>query len=245
MDQHIFPKLSRVTRIYSRRHAAIAIFFAALSTASFALCEEADTAKKTGESSLEFLNAVSVPAISLKIDGLGEHPFVPQGAKIAGGAFPLTNWKLLVRPRNATADMGEIESELKIQPGSSSTAVIVGDFVIEKGDATKPKPRATILAIAGDFVDPEKPNRLVLINGIPSQNIEVKLDNGNSAILPPLAEMRWTELGSSVEVTAQIDGKSINVPIAFLAPTRSAIVAFYLKDGQPTFMASGQNTLKN
>ncbi|HEY5744777.1 MAG TPA: hypothetical protein VIU12_01765, partial [Chryseolinea sp.] len=232
--------------IYNSRLFALVALGAIIASIAVGFCEDSVVPENpAGESSVEMLNATSVPSISLAIAGLGEHPVFPQGAKIAGGAFPLTNWKLLARPKNATSELGEVESEFKAQPGSSSTAVIIGDFLVEKEEGKKPKTRAAIVVLPGEFVSPDKPNRLILINGIPDKAIEINLDNGASDVVDSLAEKRWSGLPHSVSVAAKVEGVIMKVPIEFVDPTRSAVVAFYLKDGKPAFVASAQLTLKD
>ena len=77
-------------------------------------------------SSVQFINATSVQFINLEIKDFHLYTKLKPGAKISGGHFDFTTWKL-----KATSEMDEsafVEKSLLKTPNTSSTVVLVGNF---------------------------------------------------------------------------------------------------------------------
>jgi len=194
---------------------------------------------------MEIVNGSSIPAISLMIEGMGEHENVPQGARISGGAFPLTKWTLRARPRGSDDKRLVEEKTFQSKIGSSSTAVVIGDFVLAKeNEGEKPELHASILYLSNEFRGQKKPNRLTIVNGIPEKRIEVAGDGISPKSIETMNLFEWNSLPVAIKPTVKVDGVSLKLPVEFLPPISAVVIVIYLQDGKPSFVAAPQSTLQ-
>jgi len=217
-----------------------------ISTVCYAVQEEPPGPAETPPpaSNVQVMNATSVEKVDFRVRGLRDYIGLVQGARISGGAFPITDWNLEVSPTGATDQKSLITAGLKLKPGASSTFVLVGDFLLIKGQDGKEKLRAALIDISNDFSSEERPNRLVVVNGCPDQEITVSIDGQPTKTIAPLIAGYWTSLPVGIDATAKVGAKSIPLPIEFIAPVQSAVVAFYMRGSEPDFVVMPQGSLR-
>ena len=110
-------------------------FLIALLLLAFGLChivaETEENTSPTNEaprsphSSVQFINATSVPNLDLDIKGFHKYEKIPQGTKISGGDFPFTSWKLRIQKSGSTDPKAYFEKELNKASNSASTVGMV------------------------------------------------------------------------------------------------------------------------
>ena len=226
-------------------------FLIALLLLAFGLChivaETEETTSPTNEappsphSSVQFINATSVPNLDLDIKGFHKYEKIPQGTKISGGDFPFTSWKLRIQKSGSTDPKAYFEKELNQAPNTASTVVLLGNLEW-KQDASRKKQelQAAIVNFDHELAADEKPNTLTIVNGLIQQILRVSINESEFLEIAPMSHHIWHGLPETIEATALIGSQQIRVPLKYNGSFQSGIVAFYEADGTIKFTAAPQ-----
>lgn len=192
-------------------------------------------------SSVQFINATSVPNLDLDIKGFHKYEKIPQGTKISGGDFPFTSWKLRIQKNGSTDPKAYFEKELNKAPNTSSTVVLLGDFEWKRdASGKKQELQAAIVNFDHELAGDEKPNTLIIVNGLLQQILRVSISASEFLEIAPMSYHTWHGLPESIEATTLIGSQQIRVPLKYNGSFQSGIVAFYDADGTIKFTAAPQ-----
>ena len=193
-------------------------------------------------SSVQFINAASVPNINLDIKDFHQYPKLTQGAKISGGHFPFTTWKLRAQQTDTSDEKAFIEKNLQKAPSTSSTVVIIGNFEwkIDK-EGKKKDLQAAILNFDHELSSEDKPNSLTIVNGLVNKILRISINSSEFQELLPMSHKTYRGLPAKTEATGIAGSKEIKLPIKFNPSLDSGIIAFYEKNGSVEFVASPQS----
>ena len=201
--------------------------------------------------SVQIVNATSVSAISLDINGSNIYPIFPQAIMTSDAPIPLldSHYAAVDKKTGARAESDVV----KFQADANQSLVIMGDFSTSTPPGNLPQPGPT----------PEKPAKpyppnvifkvyrhtknpndglvgLRVINGMPGLKLKFTAGSDARDILP----------GDSFEFVgqpvfsvyqAEADGQQITVPLRQSGIIRDLLVIFYLKEGKLAFMRAFQN----
>ncbi len=196
-------------------------------------------------SNVQFINATSVDLVDLSVKGLRDYPELVQAARISGGVFPITDWSLKLKPSGSTDSKIEVVSDFKMNPTSSATVVLLGDFALIKESNGKEKLRAAIVNVSNDFLPAQSPNRLTIINGCPTDLVRVVVPGQQAQNIEPFAQFTWVALPASLTAEISINGKNIALPMEFVSPFKSVVVALFNRGKNPDFVLMPQTSLRN
>ena len=202
-----------------------------------------------GTTSVQIVNATSVPAIALRINDRLAYESFPQGLKSADS--PTSTLKATYEAEDKQTGRFAKSAEINYKPGTNQSLVILGDFSTEPPAGTLRRPgRAlvgngeqhppSILFQVFSHAAKEAPVRVRIINGMPGKSLtfvagkeEIVVEPGNSAVLdgqPTFAHYR-----------AKADGGEISVLMRQEGLVRNAMIIFFLKNGRPAFMRAFEN----
>jgi hypothetical protein len=193
-------------------------------------------------SSVQLINASSIPSITLDIIDFHKYENLPQGAKISGGHFPFTTWKLRAQQTDTSDEKAFIEKNIQKSPNTSSTAVIIGNFEWKfDEDGKKKNLQAAILNIDHELGLEDAPNSLTIINGLVDKILRVSINSDDFDELSPMSQKTYRRLPNILHPKAIIENEVIKIPIKFNNEIKGGIVAFYENDRKIKFVAMPQN----
>lgn len=197
-------------------------------------------------SSVQIMIATSIPKTDLTVERLREYRALKTGARISGGAFPMRDWHLTARPTDAQDSDQKCSLAFQSQQNSGSTVVVYGDFSLVKDDQPGGKMclRACMERFAEDVGGPGL-NGFVVVNGLPTQELSVSLDGAESVHLPPMSSHVFDSLPTNVQCEIKIGDQVERLPLEFVPPVSSVIVAFYQADGKTHYVAMPQRALRD
>lgn len=144
-------------------------------------------------SSLQIINATSVPSLALKRDDTLAYPVFAQGRQISGGPIERQRWLLDASPSDSNVSISTIEI---LEDRESVTLVIVGDFSELKVEAI-PSPipagferiNSEILLRAGFLrFDNSRvaggAKAITVCNAVPDGELAVSLNSAAAVVLP-------------------------------------------------------------
>lgn len=198
--------------------------------------------------SVQIVNATSVPIIALKINDRLAYEAFPQGKRSADAPAPVLEAVYEVEDKRTGSQAKS--QRIAYEPGAYQTLVILGDFTTttpagilrQPGMAVQENqypPNALFQVYSHAATKP--PVRLRIINGMPGKSLtfagdsnEIVIKPGDHAVLegqPPIAQY-----------TARVDGASRPLLMRQEGLIRNALIVFYLKDGNPAFMRAFENS---
>lgn len=190
-------------------------------------------------SSVQFLNAASEKNINLEIKDFHLYTKLKPGAKISGGHFDFTTWKL-----KATSGMDEsafVEKSLLKAPNTSSTVVLVGNFQwLLDENGKKIKLQADILNFDHELANDKNPNSLTIVNGLADKIIRVSVNESEFKEIFPMSYKTWHGLPDVSEAKAINGTQTIRLPIKYKGDLNSGIVAFFEVNGEINYAAMPQ-----
>lgn len=193
-------------------------------------------------SSVQFINATSISNIKLDIKDFHEYPKLAQGAKISGGHFPFTTWKLRAQKADGSDEKAIVEKTFQKSPSTASTVVIIGNFEWKIEEEGKKKTlQAAMLNFDHELGAEDKPNSLTIVNGLVDKILRVSINAAEFEELPPMSHKTYRGLPAKTETTGIVGSKEMKLPIKFNAALDSGIIAFYEKNGTVEFVASPQS----
>ena len=195
----------------------------------------------SSHSSVQFINATSVPNLDLDIKGFHKYENIPQGTKISGGDFPFSSWKLRVQKSGSTDPKAYFEKDINKAPNTASTIVFLGNFEWERDTSSKKQElQADIVNFDHELAGDEKPNTLIIVNGLLQQILRVSINGSEFLEIAPMSHHIWHGLPETIEATSLIGSQQIRVPLKYNGSFQSGIVAFYEADGTIKFTAAPQ-----
>ncbi|TSA31900.1 MAG: hypothetical protein D4R65_10480 [Verrucomicrobiaceae bacterium] len=203
--------------------------------------------------SVQIINATSVPAISLYVNGRENYPNFPQALLTSDAPIPLLDTRYVAVNKKTGA---QAESDVvKFQANANQSLVIMGDFSTQTPPGALPQPDQPL----GKTEKPYPPNvvfkvfqhkrmsadrlvRLLVINGMPGKRLKFTAGNDARDILPG-ESVEFVEQPVFFTYQADAGDQQIAVTVRQSGIMRDAIVIFYLKNGEPAFMRAFENTV--
>ena len=200
--------------------------------------------------SVQIVNATSVPAIALKINDKIAYENFSQGLKTADSPTSLLKavYEAEDRQTGSRAKSGKIAYE----PGTNQSLVLLGDFSTDTPPGALRHPGRALTAEENQYppnvlfqifshAATEEPVRLRIINGMPGKRLafiagrqEILVEPGEFAILAGQP--------ATARYLAKVDGEGIPLLMRQEGLTRNAMIIFFLKSGRPAFMRAFENT---
>lgn len=195
-------------------------------------------------SSVQIINATSVDRIDLAISGFQKYPALLQGSRISGGAFSNTDWAFVMSPISSGAADLSFSSRFHADPNESYTVVLIGDFLKTKNlHDGKDNLRADILEFAHRFNESEKPNRMVVVNGLPKTPLTIEIPGFEAKTIQPMKSETWSGLSRSVSPVALAGDSRIPFPMEFTPPVNGGVIAFFQKGDTFSYSLMPQKSL--
>ncbi len=202
------------------------------------------TGSISAQSNVQVINATSLDAVDFQIQEGRKYKDLRAGSRIAGGAFPWLDWHVAFHPAGHPDKERTAKAAFSLRALESRTIVLIGDAaLVVEGDGKKSL-RSRILALPHDLSPDEKPNRLIIVNGLPETPLTVGVSGDQGRILPPLESASFPGLPEGVFVKARATGISLDLPLRFLPPVRSAVICVYLREGKPASVVMEQRSLE-
>lgn len=231
----------------------LAIFFGV-----FATDIDAQEDSPGAQTSVQIVNATSVPTIALSQNGKTDYPEFPQGLRTADA--PTNRIKVKYTAVDKQSGASADSPEIKYAPNGNQSLIILGDFSTTVPPETFPQSGQP----QEESEKPFPPNvhfrvynhtkgalpdsvRLKVINGMPGKILNLGIEGsqqgqGQKITLKPGEESDILGQAPVSEYVAEIDGKSIPILMRQEGEIRNALLIFFLKaDGQPGFTRAFEN----
>ena len=232
-------------------HAVILVF--ALGTAGNLTAQNlAPSPTPPPTTSVQIINATSVPEISLSVNGSMSYPVFPQAILTSDAPIPLRDLRYVAVEKKSGA---RVESDvIKYQVDANQSLVIMGDFSTTSPPGNLPQleqpgakptktypPNVVFKVYMHKKPGPDGMVRLRVINGMPGKKLTFAAGSDSREILP----------GESTEFTGQqvfsaykthVDDQQISVSTRQSGTLRNIMIVFYLKDDKPAFLRAFENT---
>jgi hypothetical protein len=202
--------------------------------------------------SVQIVNATSVPLLRLKINDTLAYETFPQGKR--SGDAPVALLEAVYEAEDKQSGSKAESGKITYEPGAYQSLVILGDF----STTSPPRVRQPESALSSEdgkhppsvlfqvysHTSSKAPVRLRIINGIPGKSLtfangknEVVVRPGECAVLesqPPTARY-----------IAHVEGESIPLLMRQERLIRNAMVVFFLKDGKLAFVRAFENNAES
>jgi hypothetical protein len=202
--------------------------------------------------SVQIVNATSVPILTLKVNDTLAYDTFPQG-KWSGDA-PVRLLEAVYEAEDKRSGSKAKSDKITYEGGTYQSLVILGDFSTNSptGSLRQPdgvlnsdgKHPPNVLFQVYPHTPAKAPVRLRIINGMPGERLtfangknEVVVRPGECAVLesqPPTAQY-----------TAYVGGESIPLLLRQEGVLRNAIIVFFFKDGKPSFLRAFENNAES
>jgi hypothetical protein len=224
------------------------ITFGELSAQLAAQAEEAPAM-----ASVQIINATSVPVLSLRINETLAYDTFSQGKRSGDAAVPLLEATYEAEDRQSGT---KAKSErITYAPGAYQSLVIVGDFsrasapgVLRQPDSVLTGEEAgyppNVLFQVYPHTSSKAPVRLRIINGMPGKHLTFVNGKNEVAIKPGECAVLASQ-PATAQYTALVDGERIPLLMRQEGLIRNAIIVFFLKEGEPTFMRAFENNAES
>lgn len=202
--------------------------------------------------SVQIVNATSVPNIVLKINDKTVYPNFPT-ANYTGDA-PIKTLTAVYVAENKMGGEAAKSQSISYEPNTNQSLVIIGDFGTKAPPGTllqpdsspldpgKPFPPSVLFQVFSHAVERgDQPVRLRIINGMPGKRLKFTASQKSLEILPGFNEV-ITGQSPIASYSAEIDGETLPVQLHQVSLIRNGLVVFYLKDGKPAFTRAFENT---
>jgi hypothetical protein len=225
------------------------VFFRLAVIVVMALDSQALAQISPATTSVQIVNATSVPAIALRINDRIAYENFPQGLKTADS--PASLLKAVYEAEDRQTGSRATSAKIAYEPGTNQSLVILGDFSTDTPPGVLRHPGRALTAEEKQYppnvlfqvfshAATEAPVRLRIINGIPGKSLtfvagrrEIVVKPGEFAVLagqPAIARY-----------LAKVDSESISLLMRQEGLIRNAMIVFFLKSGRPAFMRAFEN----
>ncbi|MEM1158058.1 MAG: hypothetical protein AAF571_13485 [Verrucomicrobiota bacterium] len=201
------------------------------------------------QTSVQIVNATSVPEISLMVDQKMYYPKFPQGLYTGDAPTPK------LKPLYTVTDLAtntQVDHQISYDSNTHQSLIITGDFQMvpaeesktdateEMSDESSVEPRVNFLLLSHDLSADEQPLRYRFHNGLVDQKIIIN-DGQNGQWLEPGRILNFYGQPMVKTFTATIGDKTHSVLIRQEGSARNCTVIFYEKAGEPVFMRAFEN----
>jgi hypothetical protein len=199
--------------------------------------------------SVQIVNATSVPAIALRINDRIAYENFPQGLKTTDS--PASLLKAVYEAEDRQTGSRATSAKITYEPGANQSLVILGDFSTDTPPGVLRHPgRAltgedkqyppNVLFQVFSHAATEAPVRLRIINGMPGKSLtfvagrrEIVVKPGEVAVLAGQP--------ATARYLAKADGENISLLMRQEGLIRNAMIIFFLRNGRPVFMRAFEN----
>ena len=200
--------------------------------------------------SVQIVNATSVPAIVLKINDKIAYENFSQGLKTADS--PASLLKAVYEAEDRQTGSRAKSAKIAYEPGANQSLVILGDFSTDTPPGALRHPGRALTAEEKQYPPnvlfqvfshgaTEEPVRLRIINGMPGKSLafvagrrEIVVEPGEFAVIAGQP--------ATARYLAKVDGENIPLLMRQEGLIRNAMIIFFLKSGRPVFMRAFENT---
>ena len=225
------------------------VFFRLAVIVVLALDSQALAQTLPATTSVQIVNATSVPAIALRINDRIAYENFPQGLKTADS--PASLLKAVYEAEDRQTGSRATSAKITYEPGTNQSLVILGDFSTDTPPGVLRHPgRAltgedkqyppNVLFQVFSHAATEAPVRLRIINGMPGKSLtfvagrrEIVVKPGEFAVLAGQP--------ATARYLAKVDGENISLLMRQEGLIRNAMIVFFLKSGRPAFMRAFEN----
>jgi hypothetical protein len=218
------------------------------------ICSFAET--PVPKTSVQIVNATSVPRIGLRVNGDEKYPDFPQGLYTADAPIPVLKAKYVATEKSSGRSA---ERDWSFEPNRNQSLVILGDFSVDQPpdklpqvQAPPPKPDGTPyppnvqMRVYSHEEHPENGIKYRIINGMPRKVMKLSLQGKFLAELQPGDEFSLTQQAPLVDYSVEVDSKVIAVRMRQEGLVRNAMIIFFLQeDGTPAFLRAFENTTQS
>ena len=203
--------------------------------------------------SVQIVNATSVPVLALKVNDTLTYDTFPQGKRSGDAPVPLLEavYEAEDKRSGSKAKSDKITYEL----GMYQSLVILGDFSTTSPPRIPRQPDSALNSEDGKHppnvlfqVYPHTPSkapvRLRIINGVPGKSLTFASNNHELVIKPGDCGILENQ-PATAQYTGHIDGENIPLLIRQEGLIRNAIIVFFLRDGKPSFMRAFENNAES
>jgi hypothetical protein len=200
--------------------------------------------------SVQIVNATSVPNLSLKINDAFAYDTFPQGKRTGDAPVPLLEAVYEVEDKRSGAKAKS--DKITYQPGAYQSLVILGDFSTPApprqsqpaGYSNEGKYAPDVLFQVYPHTPSKAPVRLRIINGVPGKSLTFA--NGKAEVVVRPGECAVLEgQPATAQYTAHVNGESIPLLMRQEGLIRNAIIVFFLKEGKPSFLRAFENNAES
>lgn len=189
--------------------------------------------------SVQMIGGVSVPDISVSVNGAAWYPKLKAGQKTSGGKMDILSWDVVITDPVSTQS---IAGKQNLSPSKSYSIALIGDFKMipkdPKDSKSKLESRGRVLFLENNFAANDRDYRLRIVNGLADDSIEVSLKGGQTLQILPMQSASKSSLPRSFEAEAKVGDQVISLPFLYLPPTRGVTLIFYKNNDQIKYVAS-------
>lgn len=207
--------------------------------------------------SIQVVNATSVPSISLEVNGQLIFPDFSQG-KVSGNPF-VEGLNYRYKATNKADGVSVNSQPITFKNLENQTLLLIGDFSDEAEEGSLPQPKPA-LPIEGNSTKSNPPSlifrtyfhqaalekpplQIRIINGMPRKILKMQLPNSQNTLdLLPGEEKELVGQPPVHKYFFEVDGKMIPVLMNQDGNPVNANIVFYLKDNEPAFKRFGEST---
>lgn len=157
----------------------------------------------------------------------------------------MLNWEIDAKPTSSTDSNQLLTSSFTLTERQSVTLVLIGDFSLVQDANGKESLRAAVLSVNNGGKSGQKPNRLTIVNGLPSSSVKIVIEEVGAREISPMTTQEWLELPAGIRASATANGQSLDLPIEFVPPVQNVVIALYERDGELDYVAMPQLSLSD
>jgi hypothetical protein len=229
------------------------IFFGLTASVLAAFGSPANAQTPPPSTSVQIINATSVPAIALDINDSLAYEDFPQGLETADS--PAGALRATYEAEDKATGLRARSPAIIYEPDTNQSLVILGDFSTDTPPGMLRHPgRALIgenkrhppnvLFQVFPHTAAEAPLRLRIINGMPGKNLTF-VAGREELVISPGESAALTSQPAVAQYLAIVDGEKTTLLMRQEGLVRNAMIIFFLKSGKPAFMRAFENTAES
>jgi hypothetical protein len=203
--------------------------------------------------SVQIVNATSVPVIALKINENVAYEAFAQGLKSADA--PIVLQKAVYEAEDKQTGSRTRSEKITFEPGTYQSLVILGDFSRRTPPGMLRQPGEALTAKHNEYAPnvlfqlfshaaTKAPVRLRVINGMPGKSLTFVADSQEIVVKPGDCAILESQ-PAIAQYGAKVDGENIPLLMRQEGLIRNAMVVFFLKSGKPAFVRAFENNAES
>ncbi len=199
--------------------------------------------------SVQIVNATSVPAIALRINAKLVYENFPQGLKSADS--PANLLKAVYEAEDKQTGSRAASAEITYEAGAHQSLVILGDFSTDTPPEGLRHPGRALTAEEKQYppnvlfqvfshAATEAPVRLRIVNGMSGKRLNFGA-GGREIVVKPGEFAILEGQPATARYLAKVDGESIPLLMRQEGLIRNAMIVFFLRNGRPAFVRAFEN----